>query len=137
MLLTLTFSKKTNASNFELNMIFFSRKTNFDQTELELFYIIILRYSVSFKSRKRNRGVDQWGHSLNEPVEGIVDYKNWRKIARYPMTCPCCVPSRTKFTEEKNKHLSIFFSFNPNEHQILHHENIGKKIFHFFFVGST
>lgn len=30
------------------------------------------------------RGVDCRGHSINEPVQGLMDYKNWRKLARYP-----------------------------------------------------
>lgn len=80
------------------------------RTEHELFCIIILRYSVSFKSRKRNRGVDQWGHSLNEPVEGIVDYKNWRKIARYPLTCPVC-PIEQNYQKKTTKFQFVFHSY--------------------------
>lgn len=40
-------------------------------------------YSVSFGKGLHNRGVDHWGHSLNDPMEGLVDYKNWTKTARY------------------------------------------------------
>lgn len=38
---------------------------------------------VSFNRERGIRGVDHYGHSLNEPIEGIVDYNSWRKIARY------------------------------------------------------
>lgn len=33
--------------------------------------------------RHRKHGVDQSGHSINEPLGGLVDYKNWTKITRY------------------------------------------------------
>lgn len=68
---------------------------------------------------------------MNEPVKGIVDYKNWRKIARYPMTCPVVCPVEQNYRKKKNK-IPIFF-FNPNEHQIPHHKNIEKEYFILFF----
>lgn len=37
--------------------------------------------------RRGKHGVDENGHSLNEPFEGIVDYNSWRKIARYLSLC--------------------------------------------------
>lgn len=41
------------------------------------------QFSVSFGNVIGGRGVDHWGHSLNDPIEGIVEYKNWAKTARY------------------------------------------------------
>lgn len=41
-------------------------------------------FSVSFENMNGGRGVDCRGHSINEPVQGMMDYKNWRKLARYP-----------------------------------------------------
>lgn len=38
---------------------------------------------ISFDRERGVRGVDHYGHSLNEPIDGIVDYNSWRKIARY------------------------------------------------------
>lgn len=48
-------------------------------------------FSVSFGKSLRNRGVDQWGHSMNVPTEGTIDYKNWTKIARYSPVLFCFV----------------------------------------------
>lgn len=46
-------------------------------------WIIFVFCSVSFDGLQGGRGVDHWGHSLNDPIGGIVDYKNWTKTARY------------------------------------------------------
>lgn len=42
-------------------------------------------FSVSFGKKLHRRGVDHWGHSINEPNQGYMDYKNWKKISRYPL----------------------------------------------------
>lgn len=42
-----------------------------------------IAFSVSFGNVFGGRGVDHWGHSLNDPIEGIVEYKHWAKTARY------------------------------------------------------
>lgn len=98
-----------------------------------LFIIILRLCSQSTKNRKRTHGVDQWGHSLNAPAEGVVDYKNWRKIARYPFVwhvspvCPSVHPEQNKWIEKFRFFLHFlccccccWCCHNPNDHHIEH-----------------
>lgn len=61
---------------------------------------VICICSVSFDSVHGGRGVDQWGHSLNDPIGGLVDYKNWTKTARY---------SNNIFQQKQQQHLQKRF----------------------------
>lgn len=58
--------------------------------------------SVPCKGGANKRGVDYWGRSINEPLGGVVDYKRWKKIARYS--------PNVDFTPSFN---ATYFSFMP------------------------
>lgn len=58
---------------------------------------------VTFGSRSGGyrAGVDETGHSVNPPVVGVVDYNNWKKIARYTR------PQKTNYLQHYTTYFNI------------------------------